>query len=374
VTRLAIDLRILHHARTGFFRYGQGLLQALALSPPPADMLLLRSPEQNLQELNIGGWPEVTTAAELFGDGEADALRTTVDQHAIDAVHFPFSLFPGRVAARNMLTVHDLTVIQHPETIEAPYRPSYRAAIRDAGHADLVVTDSRAVADALAQEEPAIAPVVVHPYTPFEGFGLAQVAATPASMPPGDPFVLMLGSLEPRKAPLRALAAWEQLRAQASGVLRLVVVAGHGWLENDFHAAVAASPYRDDIELRRHAIDGEVRAWMDSCSLFLAVSRYEGFGLPVLEAIYAGATVLSTACPSLIEAGVAADDLVATEEPVGEVAARAAELLSNPEIRARHTGSMLATTTGYYRSQPVDRIAAAYRTLLQQPDQPGPPS
>ena len=168
MTRVGVDLRIVHFARTGFHRFGRGLVQALERFPEPdAQYVLLVS--EGAEPLSASPHlRHVYVQTPLFVPDEGDRLARELAPLALDVVHFPFSLFPGRVAPRVTLTVHDTTCLAWPETIEARYRQHYRSAIDRADTADVVITVSRATAEAL-REAGVRSPVrVVYQDTPFE--------------------------------------------------------------------------------------------------------------------------------------------------------------------------------------------------------------
>lgn len=363
MTRLGVDLRILRHARTGFFRYAQGGLRSLAEHPPAAEIVLLASPGQDLGELDPGRWERVDCDAPLFDPRECEALRTAVRRNRLDAVWLPFSLFPGRVADRVMVTLHDLTPLLYAETIEDRYRPHYRASIDRSREADMVLANSEQIARSLRRT--GLDRVeVVQPFTPFEGHRTGETASEEPRGERSEAFVLAVGSLEPRKDPLRLLAAWEHARARLGRPLPLVVVASHGWMEEPFHAALAASRWRDEVELVRAADDVDLVGRMRTCAVFLSVSRHEGFGFPVIEAAHAGAVVLSTPVPSLTEAGVDAESLVPDGADAPWIGDRLVSLLEDPASARRHAARLRSRLAAYYGNLPADRLGLACNRLL----------
>jgi glycosyltransferase involved in cell wall biosynthesis len=140
----------------------------------------------------------------------------------------------------------------------------------------------------------------------------------------------------------------------------LLVLAGrHDWLAEPFFAALARHSYREDVWLVRDASDATVRGLLRGCRVFLNLSSYEGFGLPVLEALAEGACVLSTPAPSLEDGGFPADGtLESAEVPI--VAARVARLLEDATARESLSRRASSAVGAFYRSRDASRLAELY--------------
>jgi glycosyltransferase involved in cell wall biosynthesis len=144
------------------------------------------------------------------------------------------------------------------------------------------------------------------------------------------PFVLSVGTLEPRKNLGRLVDAWSQLPAELRATYTLALVGPKGWELDEVLAPVRASG--DDIRVTGFVSDEELAALYRSCELFCYPSLYEGFGLPVLEAMQSGAPVLSSSASSLPEVG---GEAVAYVDPrsTDQIAAAIARLLGDPDER-----------------------------------------
>jgi glycosyltransferase involved in cell wall biosynthesis len=138
----------------------------------------------------------------------------------------------------------------------------------------------------------------------------------------GDaPFVLGVGTLEPRKNWPALIRAWTRLR-QASGLPhRLVIAGGKGWLAEGIFAAAQASPYRDDIVFTGFVDDADLPALYAAAGVFAFPSRYEGFGIPVVEALACGTPVVCAYNSSLPEAAGDAALLVTCDDDAALAAA-----------------------------------------------------
>lgn len=113
-------------------------------------------------------------------------------------------------------------------------------------------------------------------------------------------FVLATGTLEPRKNLLRLIRAHAALPVELRHGHPLLIVGPRGWEQRELTAAAARS---SDVKLAGFVPDGDLAALYAACTVFCYPSLYEGFGLPVLEAMAAGAAVVTSDTSSLPEVG-----------------------------------------------------------------------
>jgi len=190
---------------------------------------------------------------------------------------------------------------------------------------------SQATADALAAHFPSAAPrtVVAHlgAMPPPE---IALTSAEVESLPkPG--FVLAVGTLEPRKNLPRLVAAYRVLSEEIQNRHPLVVVGALGWETGETLDALRS--LGEHCTMLGYVSDAVLTELYRRCAVFCYPSLGEGFGLPVLEAMAAGAAVLTSNTSSLPEVG---GDAVEYVDPwdVADIAAELERLLSAPERRA----------------------------------------
>jgi glycosyltransferase involved in cell wall biosynthesis len=137
-----------------------------------------------------------------------------------------------------------------------------------------------------------------------------------------------VGTLEPRKNLERLIAAYSRLPADLRAAHPLVLVGPKGWEVDDLLARQHA-----DVRLLGYVEDEDLAALYSLCTVFAYPSLYEGFGLPVLEALQSGAPVITSSVSSLPEvAGEAARYVDPRAE--GDIAAALRDLLESPAARA----------------------------------------
>lgn len=221
---------------------------------------------------------------------------------------------------------------------DAALRPQRRAAIierltlrRTVQRSAALLAISQATADDLLARYPAAAgKVVVAPLAAAPV--LAHAAAELPADVPERGFLLVVGTLEPRKNLPRLVDAYRRLPAALQEAHPLVVTGRLGW---ETGATLAALDALGDRAIRTGFVpDDQLALLYERCALFAYPSLGEGFGLPVLEAMAAGAPVLTSDRSSLPEVG---GDAAAYCDPTDEraIASALAELLRDPARRAR---------------------------------------
>lgn len=213
----------------------------------------------------------------------------------VDVFHATnFVLPPTRSAG--VLTIHDLTYERFPELV-APASRDYRTLVpRGLRRARVVVTPSAAVADEIAEVyDVDRARIVVTPLGVGDAWFSedAQAAGSSGRARPDGPYVVFLGTREPRKNLRTVLAALGAHRARG-GRTQVVLVGPSGWDD------VAPAP---GATIAPHLPGPDVRDLIRSANALLMPSLYEGFGLPVLEAMAAGTPVAASDIRVLREIG-----------------------------------------------------------------------
>ncbi|MEO5923053.1 MAG: glycosyltransferase family 1 protein [Bryobacteraceae bacterium] len=149
------------------------------------------------------------------------------------------------------------------------------------------------------------------------------------------PFVLTIGDLQPRKNHLGLLKAFEDvMRANPKLKHQLVFVGKETWYSAKLHQAVAASKVADRVHFAGFVDDADLVNFYGACELFVYPSFYEGFGLPILEAMACGRAVAcsnSTAMPEVADSA----GLLFDPNNTGEIARAMGDILLDPELRAR---------------------------------------
>ena len=221
-----------------------------------------------------------------------------------DVVHYPASIGPLDGGPNVVVTVHDCIFLRHPEWFRWERAAYYRwAGSRSARRAARIIADSEATARdvrecmGIARDRIDVIPLGVDsafaPATP-EACAAARVRY---SLP--DRYFLYVGTLEPRKNLARLVRAWDSVAAELPE--DLVIAGRDGWKTAGIHAAIQAAKHRDRIHLPGFIAQDDLPAVLTGARAFTWPSLYEGFGLPVLEAMACGTPVLTSNTSSLPE-------------------------------------------------------------------------
>jgi glycosyltransferase involved in cell wall biosynthesis len=344
---VAIDADVLGRRRTGDETYMANLLRELA---PLADRERLAA---------------VTRRPDLVPDGiEAVDLpaRSQVARMAIGlprvlrrlrpAVgHFNYVVPPAYRGA-SVVTVHDLSFEHEPELMTTRDRFFFRTMVpRSARRADRVLTVSMRTKDDLVERYGVVAERIV----------VTPNAVDPVFHPNGGaaqrtPYVLFVGGIQPRKDPLAAVEALALL----GGELNLVLVGAEKRGGDEVRSAVKRLGLERRVEFAGHVEREELAMLYRGATCLVFPSRYEGFGLPVLEAMASGIPVVAASAGAVPEVAGDAAILVAP----GDAAAVAAGIERALADRERLVAAGLERARSFSWTESARRTLGVYRELL----------
>lgn len=264
-----------------------------------------------------------------------------------------------------VVTIYDLSFIESPETFPAAQRRylmaetaySCRHAARLIAISESGRRDIHRLYGAPLDRIDIVRPGVADAFRPLpaervEAFRRQQ--GLPAA------FILHVGTLQPRKNILTLLDALAGLDRPD---VHLVLVGGKGWFYDTVFERVAALGLIDRVRFAGYADDDDLPFWYNAAAVVAFPSLYEGFGLPIVEALACGTPVVAAGTSSLPEAG---GDLALYFDPrdAGALAGCLAAVLDNPSIarRTRAEGPVHAARFSWARAG--EETAAVYRRAL----------
>ena len=226
-----------------------------------------------------------------------------------------YTVYPLR-KSRNVLTIYDLTFVKYPQYCNKTVRAYTRRVRQCLDWTDLILTISesskRDIIEYLGFDADRI---VVTPLA--SRYGAGYQAHVPAFKPYNltRPFILFVSTIEPRKNIVGLIEAFDILKRTQKIDHDLVLVGQKGWLYEPIFERISRSPYRDSIHHLDYLPDDVVAEFYKRADVFVYPSHYEGFGLPVLEAMTLGTPVVCSNNSSLPEvAGDAAVMIDAEDE------------------------------------------------------------
>ena len=226
-----------------------------------------------------------------------------------------YTVYPLR-KSRNVLTIYDLTFVKYPQYCNKTVRAYAHRVRRCLDWTDLILTISesskRDIVEYLGFDTDRI---VVTPLASRYGMGYQPNIPTFRPYDLNHPFILFVSTIGPRKNLIGLIEAFEALKRTQKIKHDLVLIGQKGWLYEPIFERIARSPYRDSIHHLDYLPDDVVAEFYRRADIFVYPSHYEGFGLPVLEAMTLGTPVVCSNNSSLPEvAGDAAVMIDAEDE------------------------------------------------------------
>jgi glycosyltransferase involved in cell wall biosynthesis len=365
--RIAFDGTTLTPGRTGVGYYTEHLLQHLASEvATTGDEIVVVSNQAIDPQIPLPphvrvhgghqfpiriGWMQMRAAAAL------DALRP-------DIAHFTNGMMPLGSPVPTIVTVHDMSLRLYPRCHPVRRlllnRPLMHVAIRNA--AAIVTVSHSARRDLLKLHGvPPDRVSVVHEaaspaFRPIADRALLAQVRARYSLP--EHFILYVGTIEPRKNLLRLMSAFAA--ARAAGIKQqLVCVGPYGWSSRDLSGHIEQLGIRDAVRFTGYLPFDDLPAIYNLGDFFVFPSLYEGFGLPVVEAMACGLPVLTSNTSSLGEiAGDAADTLDPTDTEAMTAAMR--RLATDAELRRHRAERGLQRAKDFSWSQTAREMLAVY--------------
>jgi glycosyltransferase involved in cell wall biosynthesis len=341
--RIGIDGLPLSEQLTGIGHYTFELARHLARHSP-ADEIQIVSPRAFLPALNSHQEPSSnlrfvrSRVSPITRHWWSIGLPRYIRRNSVDVFHGTNFEAPLRKVCPTVLTIHDLSMLLHPDTHEAKrVRRARRRLPLMARAATIIVTPTESVRREVHEHlQIPLERIVAVPEAArscFRRLKPAQTTETKNRLGIRDEFLLFVGTVEPRKNLATLLRAFEEVLRVHRKPLQLVIAGRAGWLVDDLFAHLKQSRAAEHVVFTGYLSDDDLCALYSSCAAFVYPSIYEGFGLPPIEAMACGAPVIASRIPSIEEVVGSAARLVAPES-VTELTAAIIELHS-PEMRGR---------------------------------------
>jgi len=210
----------------------------------------------------------------------------------------------GLSHAKVVYTLHDLSFIEYPEfTTEENRCVCFEGMFNAAVSADFIISVSNHSKKIFLEIFPHYPPQrikVVHEASRFLCQNIIKQSKPVRNLKPSE-FWLTVGTLEPRKNLRRLIKSFARFRNEMTAGFPLVHVGGKGWLEDDLEGLILDLGLSDVVYFLGYLLDEELCWLYQNCFSFVYPSLYEGFGLPVLEAMELGAAVITSNTTSLPE-------------------------------------------------------------------------
>ncbi len=213
-----------------------------------------------------------------------------------DLVIEPAHFGPFRVnyPIKRCTVIHDLTPISHPQFHPWSSRLGHRLTLNPIlKKSDLILTNSETTQISIRRFQPKTKQIQV--LSP----PIAERESTQYHQTRSAPYLLAIGTQEPRKDYVNLLKAYAKIKAD----LDLVIIGGKGWKNSKFDQLLKNHPKRSSIVMTGYISQAEKQQWMANASIFVATSVAEGLGLPLLEILPYQIPVVCSDLPSFREIG-----------------------------------------------------------------------
>ena len=300
MTRVLVDLLFYTGTKGGMESYARNLYRELGTVDSGLEFVGYASSE--LAAMDTSWFPGDVLDSGISGEnrvswarGELTAVPRAARRHGAALIHSPANIGPRRSAVPVVLTVHDLLPFRHPEWVPGPYAPVLRGLVRGAARsAARVVTVSRASGDDIER-------VLGVPRERVDVIPLAggRHPVAPARIERSARLLLSVGNRMPHKNFDTLLEALAQIPERERP--HLVITGGHG--DDPLTPIVERLGLADHVRLLGWVPDDKLERLYGEAGLVVFPTLFEGFGLPVLEAMAHGCPVLCSDLPVLREIG-----------------------------------------------------------------------
>src|SRR5436190_3187119 len=370
MARFAIDVTACWRPqRVGMLTVAVELSKALIEGRSQDEFVLLCSRErpESLRELDCEAVPSPYRHELVLKSRWLPAMEPKLEADAILYPYWPGPPFRRNGAPPAAILVHDLAFRIRPREVPWQQRLYFRATLPPAlRQAAAVLVPSESTRRDLLQlyRIPGLEEKVE---VIAEGVPSAVTAGPlPEGVDPG--FVLAVGTVEPRKNYPRLLAAYRHLRGRGSlpfiingrpGVPQLVIAGRAGWAYGDTLQRIAAEP---GVRYLGHVDEPTLAALYESASVLAFPSLYEGFGLPLLEAMTRGVPAVVGATGALPELAVGSAITVNAED-ITAIAGALERLLADEALRQKLGAEGKRLARGYTWANAAERTLDVLRRI-----------
>lgn len=380
--RIALDYTAALRQGAGIGRYTQGLVAGLAALETRPDLTLLVAADADRGP--FGGreaqppfprrrLPLSTRQQAILWHRLHLPLPLEWLAGAFDLFHAPDFVLPPLRRALGVITVHDLSFLRVPECAEARLVAYLTQAVPHAvRRANRILADSvntQRDLTALLDVDPAridvVYPGIGPRYQPVADGEQRRAVAQRYQL--NGPFILSLGTLEPRKNYPRLIRAFAQLRRQSGLAHTLVIGGGKGWLTESLFALAEQEKVASFVRFLGYVDEADLPTLYSLADLYAFPSRYEGFGIPVVEAMACGTPVVCADNSSLPEAAGAAAILVNADDTDALAAALERGLTDGAWREAARRLGQAQAARFTWRASAVQLVAAYAKAGQERP-------
>ena len=367
--KIAIIGDALDYQYAGIYYYTKELINALAKIDKKNEYWIVRSKSAGDISKNV---KELIVPTKKFPGAAAYRLFISIPkilaQKKVDIVveprHFgPFNL-PKSI--KRVTVIHDLSPLRFPEWHQFVSRKLQQLFLPTIlKRADYIITNSKFTAKDVINYFPFTA-------SKTKGILLGKETFFQPQLNPSilekhqitSPYLLHTGTIEPRKNLLFLIRAFEVLKQEGKHNLQLVLVGKPGWKHKAILEAIADSPFQKDIKLLGYVNREDLPTLYTAAAAFVYPSHFEGFGLPVLEALSCGTPTIAANVSSLPEI-IGTAGLLFPPNNQENFLQKINQLLVNESLRSELSDKAVEQAAKFSWEKTAQETLAVFEKLLQ---------
>jgi glycosyltransferase involved in cell wall biosynthesis len=278
---------------------------------------------------------------------------------------------PKIIAIPWIATIYDLSFMRYPQSFN-PLNRIYltwavRQAVRHANHLIAISESTRRDLIALFGAAPERVSVIYcgkdNAFAPATDRAALDAWRAARAVP--EKMILFVGTIEPRKNVARVVRAFARAKRAARLPHRLVLIGARGWKYAEVDSVIAQEGIADDVVFAGYVPQNELPRWYQAAELFVYPSLYEGFGMPVLDALACGTPVVTSNAASLPE--VTGDAAIqVTPEDQDALTDAIIRALTDRASREQMITRGLAQAANFSWARAGHETCALYRTVLAE--------
>ena len=315
-------------------------------------------------------WPEAQPTSRIAW--EQFTLPSLIRQKHIDVLHSPANVLPELLPrdSAGVVTLHDLAFLRFPKVLTRSKRLYHRTfTMRSLQRATMIITVSESTKQDAIELAGIPARRLQTVYASIdERFSSKateeEINAFRQKHELSQDFLLYLGTLEPRKNITTLIEAFAHLRRVYGRTEKLVLAGGKGWLYEAIYEKIAQLGLKGEVIFPGFVGESEQKLWYSAASAFVYPSLYEGFGLPVAEALACGTPVVTSNVSSLPEAG---SDIALCVEPYSMEAIAEAlyKALTDQTFRQRCRAMAVVAAQRFSAQAMAERTVVVYEQAAE---------
>lgn len=248
-----------------------------------------------------------------------------------------YSVYPCH-KSRKVMNLYDLTFIKYPQFTNSVVEAYTEKVKRCLQWTDLVLTISESSKQDIIQylqvdeKKVVVTPLASRYHNNYFPDGRIEELSKQVQYDFSQPYLLFVSTIEPRKNIKAIITAFNYLKQKHKIPHNLVMIGRKGWHYESIFAAIEKSPWKNQIHHLDYLSNVMVALFYAKADAFVYPSHYEGFGLPVLEAMTLGTPVITSNNSSLPEVAGDAALLINPDEPM-QLAEAILKLISDSQLR-----------------------------------------